>query len=114
MILKIDFSPEALNDLEIIRDYLLAEYGGKTSEDNIKKVMKSIRSLGQFPLQGSGVWERYGIESDYRYLYANHNYVFYRVENDAVKIIRILDARRDFLNVLFGIKTQTDEVNFEE
>jgi len=44
MIMRMDFSPEALNDLESIRDYLLAEYGVKTSEENIKKVMKSIRS----------------------------------------------------------------------
>lgn len=114
MILRIDFSPEALNDIEEIRNYLLAEYGEKTSKDNIKKVMNNIRSLGQFPLQGSGVWERYGITSDYRYIYANHNYVFYRIENDTVKIIRILDARRDFLNILFGIKTQTDELNSDE
>jgi len=109
MIMRMDFSPEALNDLESIRDYLSAEYGVKTSEENIKKIMKSIRSLMQFPLQGSGVWERYGIESDYRYLYTTHNYVFYRIEESSIKIIRILDARRDFLNILFGIKTQTDD-----
>ena len=42
--MRMDFSPEALNDLESIRDYLLAEDGVKTSEENIKKVMKSIRS----------------------------------------------------------------------
>ena len=113
MILRIDFSPEALNDIDEIRNYLFAEYGVKTSKDNLKKEMKSIRSLGQFPLQGSSIWERYGISSDYRYLYTNHNYVFYRIENDAVKVIRILDARRDFLNILFGIKTQTDETNLE-
>ena len=35
--------------------------------------------------------------------------LFYRVEKDSVKIIRILDARCDFINILFGIKTQTDD-----
>ena len=109
MNLRIDFSPEAANDIEEINNYLTEEVGSKTSTQNIKKVMKSIRSLGRLPLQGSGVWERYGIASDYRYIYANHNYVFYRVEKDAVKIIRVLDARRDFINILFGIKTQTDD-----
>ena len=64
MIMRMDFSPEALNDLESIRDYLLAEDGVKTSEENIKK--------------------------------SNEEH-------------QILDARRDFLSILFGIKTQTDD-----
>lgn len=111
MILKVVFSPEAYNDLEKTKAYLTNEFGLKTSNTNIKKVIKSIRSLERFPFKGPGVWERYGIESDYRYLYTNHNYVFYRVDNECVKIIRILDARCDFLNILFGIKTQTDDIN---
>lgn len=111
MNLKIAFSPEALKDLETIKGYLLTEFGTKTANDNIKKVIKSIKSLEKFPFKGPGVWERYGIESDYRYLYTTRNYVFYRVEENCVRIIRILDARRDFLNILFGIKTQTDDTN---
>ena len=111
MIRRIDFSPEALKDIEETKDYLTAEFGEKTSTDKLKKVMKSIRLLDQFPLQGSGIWERYGIESDYRYIYTTRNYVFYRIEDDAIKIIRILDARRDFVNILFGDKTQTDDTD---
>ncbi|MBR1797748.1 MAG: type II toxin-antitoxin system RelE/ParE family toxin [Clostridiales bacterium] len=110
MNLRIDFSPESLNDIEEIKLYLISEFGEKTSTDNIKKVMKSIRNLAQFPLQGTGIWERLGIESDYRYIYINHNYVFYRVEDESVKIIRILDARRDFIKILFGINIQTDDL----
>ena len=102
MMLRIEFSPEALRDIEETKSRLLDEFGEKTAAENIKKVMKIVRSLEQLPFQGSGIWQRYGIESDYRYIYANHNYVFYRVEDDTVKIIRIMDARRDFINILFN------------
>lgn len=107
--MRIIFTPEALNDIENIKNYLLDEYGPQTTVKNIKKVLKSIRSLEQFPLQGSGVWEKYGIESDYRYIYTTHNYVFYRVSSDSVRVIRILDVRRDFLSILFGINDLTDD-----
>ena len=40
MIRRIDFSPEALKDIEEIKDYLNAEFGEKTSTDKLKKVMK--------------------------------------------------------------------------
>ncbi|MBR6332624.1 MAG: type II toxin-antitoxin system RelE/ParE family toxin, partial [Dehalococcoidales bacterium] len=99
---KIEFSPEALKDIEGLEEYLISEYGKITATKNIRTVMESIRSLIRFPLQGASVWDRYGIESDYRYLFSNHNYVFYRVEDDAIKIIRIIDARCDFTRILFG------------
>jgi hypothetical protein len=41
------------------------------------------------------------------------NYVFYRVEDDVVKIIRVLDARRDFLSILFGKKQNNNEEETE-
>lgn len=41
MNLKIAFSPEALNDLEATKEYLLTEFGAKTATDNIKKVIRS-------------------------------------------------------------------------
>lgn len=106
--MRIEFTPEAVKDIEGTKTYLLVTYGEKTASDNVKKVMERISSLKQFPNQGCGVWERYGIESDYRYIYVNHNYVFYRVVDENVRIIRILDARCDFLRVLFGINDQTD------
>ncbi|MBR4947463.1 MAG: type II toxin-antitoxin system RelE/ParE family toxin [Clostridiales bacterium] len=106
--MHIVFSPESLKDLEQIKDYLLDRFGEKTAGNNLKKVIKEIKTLESFPLKGSGIWERYGIDSEYRYIYANNNYVFYRVDGDEIKVIRVLDARRDFLNILFGIKTQSD------
>lgn len=104
--MHIVFSPEALNDIEQIKDYLISQFGDNTATKNIRRIIKEIKTLESFPLKGPGVWERYGIDSEYRYIFANKNYVFYRVDEDAVRIIRILDARRDFLTILFGNNSQ--------
>ena len=112
--MHIVFSPEALNDIEQIKDYLIDQFGDKTATKNIKRVIKEIKTLESFPLKGSGVWERYGIDSEYRYIYANKNYVFYRVDEYTVKVIRILDARRDFLTILFGNIIKSDDESSEE
>ena len=108
------FSPEALNDLEQIKNYLLDRFGEKTAEKNIRTVLKEIRTLESYPFKGSGVWERYGIDSEYHYIYTNKNYVFYRVDSDVIKVIRVLDARRDFLKILFGKTIQSDDKEIEE
>lgn len=44
----------------------------------------------------------YDIECDYRYIYVSHNYIFYRVEKDAVIIVEMFDEREDFMHKLFG------------
>jgi plasmid stabilization system protein ParE len=109
--MQIVFSPEALKDIEEIKSYLLGQFGEETSSKNIKKIIKEIRTLSSFQLKGTGIWERYGIDSEYRYIYSNKNYVFYRIEDDVKRIIRVLDARRDFLNILFGIKPPTEDID---
>ena len=111
--MHIVFSPEALNDIEQIKDYLIGQFGDDTATKSIKKVIKEIKTLEAFPFKGSGVLERYGIDSEYRYIYANKNYVFYRVDEDTVRVIRILDARRDFLSILFGNNPQSDDGSAE-
>ncbi|MCM1528239.1 MAG: hypothetical protein NC091_13470, partial [Bacteroides sp.] len=50
-----------------------------------------------------------GIPCDYRMLYVRHNYVFYQIETDTIKITDIYNEREDFMWKLFGIKTTTEE-----
>ena len=42
-------------------------------------------------------------------LYVQHNYAFYRIEEDAVRITDIFHEREDFMWKLFGVKTTTQE-----
>ena len=37
----------------------------------------------------------------YRYLIVSKQNIFYEVEENIIEIIRVLDARTDYLNVLF-------------
>jgi len=42
------------------------------------------------------------IPTDYMYFVLEKNYVFYRLEKETVKIIRIIDTRQNYINILFG------------
>lgn len=50
--------------------------------------------------------------TDYYYLLIKSNYVFYRIEGDTVKIIRVLNEKQDFLQILFGISSIFEEENY--
>lgn len=62
-----------------------------------------------FENRGGSLADLLGVESDYRYLYTEHNYVFYRVEQSSIKVVTILHEKQDFLQILFGIQTVSDE-----
>ena len=50
---------------------------------------------------GTTLAEKVGRETDLRYLISGKHIVFYRVEDDAVSVIRILDGRTNYMRVLF-------------
>lgn len=100
---KILFSPEAQNDMKQIREYISIDLDNKTAAARtVGKITKSISVLKDMPEVGTPLSSRVDVECDYRYLVSGNYNVFYRLEDENVKIIRILNARRNFMAILFG------------
>lgn len=105
MIKGIEYSPESIEDLKQIEEYISVELGNKVSAEKIvDKIIDKINTLSEFPEIGAPLSSRISIKTDYRYLVCDNYNVFYRIENDYVNITRILNARRNFMQILFGDK----------
>ena len=78
---KLIYTPKALDDLQEIKD-------------NVAK------QLELFPGEGPSLEKLIEYPTDYHYLVVKPNYVFYRVESDTVRVIRILNEKQDFLQIL--------------
>ena len=100
---KVEYSPLALEDLQCIRDYILANFGESVAKKILKKLTSSILSLEQHPLLGVDFGKIIDLQTEYRYLFLENNYIFYRLEADSIKIIRVLNERQDYMQQLFGI-----------
>lgn len=106
---KIDITPKALADLENLKEYLDKEYGITKEKEILKAIFKDIKTLAKYPDVDIKLFERFEITTDYKCFCSHKNYIFYRLEDDSLKVIRILDEKRDFLYVLFGITMRSDE-----
>lgn len=106
---KLKYSPDAREKLIQIKQYVTQKFGADTAGKVMKEMTKSIRDLQRFEEKGLSVENVLGIPCDYRMLYVRHNYVFYQIEADAIKITDIYNEREDFMWKLFGIKTATEE-----
>lgn len=106
---KLQYSPDAIEKLHEIKQDVSAKYGPEKAEAVIREMTKEFRDLQQFENKGSSVENLIGIPCDYRMLYVQHNYAFYRIEENAVRITDIFHEREDFMWKLFGITTTTQE-----
>ncbi len=106
--LKVEYSPQALEDLEKLREYLSLNWDEIVSKRVLKKILYDVRRLVQYPLLGTDLGKFIDLPTDYRFLYSEKNYIFYRLEVDTVRIVRILNEKRDYMQQLFGINKTND------
>ncbi|MCL2545766.1 MAG: type II toxin-antitoxin system RelE/ParE family toxin [Oscillospiraceae bacterium] len=100
---ELHISPLANDDLLSIKEYIEKELDSPTAATNtLIKITKSLRMLIDFPLSGSPLESIINFETDYRFVVSGNYISFYRYIDDTVFVDRILYARRDYMNVLFG------------
>lgn len=100
---KINFTPDALEDMKKIKAYITDELcSEQTAIDTIEKIIKRIRRLADFPEIGAPLSSVINLEVPYRFLVCGNYNVFYKVDGDEVHIIRVLNSRRNFMQILFG------------
>lgn len=104
---KIWYSPEALNDLKRIRARIIDIFEDESIAVRcLKELMDQIDQLIYFPGMGRELRKTLGMDTDYRCLFCKPDYVFYRVEGDVIKIIAVINEKEDYVQILFGKKTE--------
>ena len=98
---KIIYSRESLIKIKEIEAYLRETFGYQTALNASRNLKLRIKSLKNFPYQGSSFRDLYGIDTDYRQLYVPPNHVIYYIEEDSIEIINIYNDKEDYFSKLF-------------
>ena len=106
---KLDYAPRAMDELARMKDFITSRHGADVAQKSLRRITTSARRLERFPEEGPSLAGLINISTDYRYLYVRPNYLFYRIEGNCVKIVRVLNEKQDIYNILFGLSTVTDE-----
>ena len=106
---KIKYTPDAADKLRAIKCNISAKYGSKKANEIVSEITSSIRGLIENEKKGPSVEGMFGVPSDYRYLYVSKNYVFYDLEDEHIRIINIYNEKEDFMWLLFGVDTTSQE-----
>ncbi|OPJ63824.1 type II toxin-antitoxin system RelE/ParE family toxin [Clostridium oryzae] len=108
---KVEYSPMALEDLKDIRDYILSNFGDNVAKRILKKITSDIRRLEQYPVLGVDLGKIIDVPTEYRYIFSEKNYVFYHLEFDKIRIVRVLSEQQDYIKQLFGINSESEKEN---
>jgi toxin ParE1/3/4 len=91
------WSPEARTDLIEILKYYEQVAGPQTAQNIAYEIIDAMLLLETYPLGGRARNEvRQGLRSLPAHLYV----LFYKIIDDTVEIVRILDARRDIDSII--------------
>ncbi|HHX62801.1 MAG TPA: type II toxin-antitoxin system RelE/ParE family toxin [Epulopiscium sp.] len=107
---QIEYSPMALEDLREISNYLISNWGESLAKKALGKITSDIRRLGKYPALGVDLGKTIDVPTKYRYIFSEKNYVFYYVETNKIRIVRVLSERQDYMEQLFGVSSESDEL----
>jgi toxin ParE1/3/4 len=115
----------AKEDLSELFLYVNREFGVQKAKEAITNIQKTIEELESFPDLGMVPRYRSLRLQGYRFLIVEKHYVFYKIINNAVTIIRIIHQKQYlflvsnlsyFESILEGIKTplsKTKKINWK-
>ena len=102
--MKLRYTPEAISDLQSIKQYIKSTLRNPTAATRIAKmILDSCASLKSFPESGSSISALTGYETDLRMLVCENYIALYRIDNDndMVSVARIIHAKQDYMRILF-------------
>ena len=88
-----------------IKEYIENELQNPIAAQNtILQIVETYEDLVNFPESGIPVDRYVNFPTDYKFVLANNYSIFYRIEGELVKVVRILYSKRDFVRILFEEK----------
>lgn len=89
--MKIKFSDESLLDLRNIEEYLLKRWSDKVFDDFLTKFNEIIEVISA----GNIIFQKYENTDYHKVLITKHNTLIYTIEDNVLKIIKILQNFQD-------------------
>ena len=102
---EVKVTPQAAKDLLEIKNYIENELQNPTAAHNtVLNIVETYENLSTLVEAGIPVERYIPFPTDYKFVLANNYSIFYRIDGDIVRVIRIMYSKRDFARILFEDK----------
>ena len=102
---EVKVTPQAAEDLLEIKNYIENELQNPIAAHNtVLNIVETYENLSTLAEAGISVERYVPFPTDYKFVLANNYPIFYRIDGNIVRVIRIMYSRRDFVRILFEEK----------
>ena len=99
---RINYSPEFLNDLFEIGDYIESQYQNPQAADRITDgIVDATDILAEYPETGARIFLPGGLDSGYRFVIFQGYLAVYRIQPGEVFVVRAVHEKQDYMRILF-------------
>ena len=98
-----------IRKLKNLKSLLTDNYGKEHAHRIIKNITDDADRLAQFDSIGVNIADMYDIDTEYWYLFTNHQYLIYRITSDSIIVVQMFHEREDFMLQIFGVSGRTQE-----
>ncbi|MCP4136728.1 MAG: type II toxin-antitoxin system RelE/ParE family toxin [bacterium] len=102
------WSKNAENSLDDILNYIIENDGANIAQKIYKRIQKKTTLLKVSPLQGSSVSELKTFGKKYRQVIEKPWRIIYKIDNDIITVLLVIDGRRDLEEILFEMIVNSD------
>ena len=97
----VEIAPQALADIQADADYIRDELCNPTAAQRMaREIMDRIKSLRSGAVPGTPIRTASLLLSQYRSVLAANHFIFFRIEQNHVLVVRIIHQRRDYEQLL--------------
>lgn len=97
------YSPDYQEKIRELRIWLDFKFGEDIRKKVLNKIDQKIHSLQTFENLGASICDLYGIDTDYRVIHAEKNYIFYNTDEKQIYILNMFNEREDYMRKMFGV-----------
>ena len=102
---EVKVTPQAAEDLLEIKNYIENELQNPIAAHNtVLNIVEKYENLSTLAEAGIPVERYVPFPTDYKFVLTNNYSIFYRIDGNIVRVIRILYSKRDFARILFEEK----------
>ena len=102
---EVKVTPQAAEDLLEIKNYIENELQNPIAAHNtVLNIVETYENLSTLAEAGIPVERYVPFPTDYKFILTNNYSIFYRIDGNIVRVIRILYSKRDFARILIEKK----------
>ena len=100
--MKLIFKETAVDDILSSQRYIANQLHNPAAAEKLAyEIYNAALLICENPYMGARLSEKYELDTDMRYFTVARHLIFYRVTDERICVLRVIDGRQDYLSILF-------------